>query len=235
MKASDIMTRTVRTATAETPVRDIARMMVRHQISAVPIIERGRRVVGIISEGDLVRRAETGTERKRSTWLDLFVDPGSKARAFVKSHARRAKDVMTRPVVSVTASTPLGDIADLLEKRRIKRVPVVRSGQLIGIVSRHDLVRSLAQDGESETTKPRRGTVSDRMIRTALDRQLKRQRWPDIAHVNVTVEKGVVEFWGAVPDESRRNALRVMAENVDGVRSVRNERLIVLPAGAYAS
>jgi predicted transcriptional regulator len=209
--------------------------MVRHQISAVPIVAHGKRIVGIISEGDLVRRAETGTERKHSTWLDLFVDPGSKARAFVKSHARRAKDVMTRPVVSVTASTPLGDIADLLEKRRIKRVPVVRGGELIGIVSRHDLVRSLAQEDEGGATKARRGTVSDRMIRTTLDRQLKRQRWSDIAYVNVTVEKGVVEFWGAVPDEGRRNALRVMAENVDGVRSVRDERLVVLPAGAYSS
>jgi len=231
MKASDVMTRTVRTATTETPVRDVAQMMVRHRISAVPIVERGKRVVGIISEGDLLRRAETGTARKRSSWLDLFVDPGSKARSFVKSHARQARDVMTRPVVSVTADTSLADIADLLEKRKIKRVPVVRSGQLVGIVSRHDLVRSLAQD--MEPAKGRR-PVSDRVIRTALDRQMKKQRW-DIGYVNVTVEKGVVEFWGGVPDDDRRQALRVLAENIDGVRAVKDDRLVVLPTRAYSS
>lgn len=233
MKASDVMTRSVRTASQETPVRDLAQMMVRHRISAVPIVAQGRRIVGIVSEGDLLRRQETGTARKRRNWLDFFVDPGSKAPDFVKSHARRAGDVMTRPVVSVTADTPLSEIADLFERRRIKRVPVVRGGRVVGIVSRHDLVGALAK--ASDKGKSGRMAASDRDIRAAVERELKKQSWADFGQVNATVQKGVVEVWGIAPDKPRRDALRVALENVAGVRAVRGDHLVVLPLSAYAT
>jgi CBS-domain-containing membrane protein len=232
MKARDIMTKTVRTAAPKTSVRDLARLMVRHRVSAIPVVERGQRLLGIVSEGDLLRRRETGTLRRRPNWLDFFVDPGSKAREFVKSHARHAADVMTRPVVSVTADTDLADIADLLERRHIKRVPVVKGGRLVGIVSRHDLVGALARSGSKTATKPRRGTATDRQIRDTFDREIRRRPWTDAAVVNATVHRGVVELYGLVNDESRRAALRALAENIPGVRSVK-DKLAVGPVQFY--
>jgi CBS domain-containing protein len=230
MKAREIMTRRVRTASPDMTVSEIARLLVRHNISAVPIADRRRRVVGIVSEGDLLRRQETGTTRRRARWLDFLFDTTSGAREFTKTRARRAADVMTRGVVSVTPDTDVGDIADLLEKRRIKRVPVMQGGRLVGIVSRQDVIASLAKPAP----KSRRRAASDADIQAALARGMRAHSWTDRALVNFTVHRGVVELSGVVEDPDRRAALRVLAENTAGVRAVR-DNLQVRPLQFYGA
>ena len=140
MLARDVMTRGVLAVRAETPVEEIAALLLSRSISAVPVVDGDDRVVGIVSEGDLMRRTEAETYRRPSWWLELVSDPASLARDYVKTHGRRASDVMTRQVVSVTEDTPVDKIASLLDSRRIKRVPVVREGKLVGVVSRADLL-----------------------------------------------------------------------------------------------
>ena len=227
MRAREIMTKRVRTVKAETPVRDIARLMLKQRISALPVVDAKRRVLGIVSEGDLLRRPESGTAPRRSWWLDLLTDASSRAREYAKSRGRCARDVMTRTVVSVTPETDAADIADVLEKWKIKRVPVVRGEKLVGIVSRRDLLPAVAQG------RRRGGKVTDAAIGDALRREIGRNAWASSALVNFTVTKGVVELLGLVRSIDERDALRVMAEAAPGVRAVKN-RLRLQPVYAMS-
>ena len=139
MKARDVMTKNVRTVNLMTPVRKIAQLMISRRISAVPVVDKRRKVLGIVSEGDLLRRTEAGTERRRSWWSGFFEETSDQARDYAKSRGAYARDVMTRSVVAVSSATDVAAIADVMEKLRIKRVPVVNGGKLVGIVSRRDL------------------------------------------------------------------------------------------------
>lgn len=224
MKAADIMTRKVKSVTPTTPVHEVARAMIERKISAVPVVDERRRVVGIVSEGDLVRRSELGTERQRSWWLDIISDPSERAAEFVKSHGLKAADVMTRSVISVTPRTDVREIVDILEKWKIKRVPVVSGGKLAGIVSRHDLLHTLSRAKPQAAKKG-----SDAAIRDYLRRQADKEAWANSATVNFVVDNGTVELFGAVQSEAQRDALRVMAERAPGVRAVKNQ-IAVLPA-----
>ncbi|MGH2829451.1 MAG: CBS domain-containing protein, partial [Actinomycetota bacterium] len=175
MKASDIMTSPVITVGAETPVREIAALLFKHRISGVPVVE-DERLVGLVSEADLLHRHEIGTDQFAQTgsgWLRLFSVDRAPAE-YVKSHARRARDLMTRKIVSVAPDTPVAEIATLLETRGIKRVPVLRGAQLVGIVSRSDLVHALATISPSAN---RINPPSDRAIRGRLLAELERQTW----------------------------------------------------------
>jgi CBS domain-containing protein len=223
------MTRNVKSVTPTTPVRAIARAMIARRISAVPVVDRKRRVLGIVSEGDLLRRAEIGTERRGSWWLDLFVDAGTRAREFAKSRGLRAADVMTRSAISVTPQTDVRDIVDIMEKWGIKRVPVVKAGTLAGIVTRHDVLRALSRT----KPKPRRAKGGDAAIREYLRKQMAAESWSSSNYVNVVVEKGMVELFGAVDTREQRDALGVMAENAPGVRAVKNS-LTIMPILAGA-
>ena len=144
MRAMDVMTNAVITVDENASVPSAAKLMAKHGISAVPVVDRENRVIGMVSEGDLLHRAEIGTEHRRSWWLEMASSTNKLAGDYIKSHSGKVKDVMTRDVWSVTEETPVADIAVLLETNRIKRVPVLRDGQLIGIVSRANLVRALA-------------------------------------------------------------------------------------------
>jgi CBS domain-containing protein len=228
MRASEIMTRRVQTVSIDTLVRDIARLMLRRRISAVPVVDRKRQVVGMVSESDLMRRPESGTAPRHSWWLDLIETPQTRAREYAKTRGLRARDVMTRPIVSVTPDTDVADIVDVLVRWNIKRVPVMRGQRLVGIVSRRDLLPALV--------KPRKATgkVSDAAISEALRRKMKASGWSANTLVNMAVAKGVVELSGIVPSEDERHAVRVMAETITGVRAVK-DGLRVYPAYAYAS
>jgi CBS domain-containing protein len=218
MVARDVMTADVVTITPETAVPEVAALLLKHRISAAPVVDAKDGILGIVSEGDLMRRPEVGTERRRrSWWLILFGDQGDLAREFVKTHGLRAADVMTREVVTVTDDTPLPVIAQLLEERRIKRVPVVREGRLIGIVSRADLLRALAvrKSPPEPVAKP-----DDRAIREQLLETIHPAEWVTDAFVNAMVTDGVVHLWGVVESDAQRDALRVAAERIPGVRAV---------------
>jgi CBS domain-containing protein len=223
MKAADVMTIDVLTVRPETQASDIAALMLERGVSAVPVVDDQRRVLGVVSEGDLMRRVEAGTERRRSWWLTLFASNATLADEYVKSRARRAKDVMTAPPITVGEDMPIAEIAGLLERHRIKRAPVVRNGILVGIVSRANLLRALATfQGSASPTKP-----DDRAIREAVLAELSSQRWATTGGGNVVVTDGVVHLWGAIASEEERRATRVAAENVPGVRSVRDHMSLI--------
>jgi CBS domain-containing protein len=208
-------------------VQEAAKLMAEHGISAVPVIDRESRVVGMVSEGDLLHRAETGTERRRSWWLEMVASTNQLAGEYVKSHSGKVKDVMTRDVVSVTEQTPVADIAVLLETNRIKRVPVLRGGKLAGIVSRANLVRALAM---TINERPSGAEADDRAIRDRLLAELKAQKWAEVSPANITVKDGIVHLWSSYYSDQEKRALVVAAESIPGVRRVEDH---MRPVAAY--
>lgn len=224
LKAKDIMTAPVVTVKPDTTVREIAEMLIKRHISAVPVVEAGGQVVGIVSEGDLLRRSELGTEKRSpSWWLSLFADPAAEAHDYAKSHGVHARDVMTRKVITIGPDATLVDIAGILEKFHVKRVPVVDKGQIVGIVSRSNLLQGLAM----AAAKPLDAVAADdNSIRERIMAALAREAWASAGTTNVTVSKGVVEFWGTVGSEDERHASRVLAEGVAGVKSVNDHRMV---------
>lgn len=227
MKARDIMVMNVITVSPEASVREVANLLLSNRISALPVVNERGALLGIISEGDLTRRAEQDTDYRRSWWLQVFTAKSKEALAkgYVKSHARKVKDLMTRAVITAGPTTPLRKIAALLEKNRIKRVPIVAKGKVVGIVSRANLIQALAslrKESESSTT-------SDSMIRKRIMGQFKSEQWSRRSILNATVQDGKVKLWGIVASEAEKEAARVPAELVAGVRAVENN-VIVQPA-----
>jgi len=234
MRAMDVMTTNVVTVGPDTSVQDVAKILSERGISGVPVVDAENRVIGIVSEGDLLHRIETGTERRperatgrrRSWWLDTIGRDEELARDYVKSHGRTAGDVMTREVVSVNDTTELADVATLLETKRIKRVPVLKDGKLVGIVSRANLVRALAAAGTRLTADT---ASDDRTIRHQLLAELQGREWVHAWASDIIVRDGVVHIW--VSDdrpEEERQALRIAAENISGVRGV-EEHIVPAP------
>lgn len=223
MLARDIMTTNVLTFRADTPVADIAASLAAWRVSGAPVVDADNHVVGMISEGDLLRRTELGTEKQRSSWLTFFTDDTTLAKEFEKAHGRHAANIMSRPAFSVTEEATLDQIADLLEKRRIKRLPVVRDGKLVGIITRGDIVRIMARARAGEGEPPHR---SDADLHADIDDRLRAQRWLPAALINVTVHDGHVEIWGRLGTEDQRRALTVLIEEIAGVRGVSNHVIV---------
>lgn len=225
MKASDIMTAPVITVGPQTAVPEIAALLLEHRISGVPVVEDGR-LVGLVSEGDLLHRHELGTARRTPAgpgWLRLFGADRS-ASDYVKSHARQAQDIMTRQVISIAPDTSVEEIVALFETRGVKRVPVLRGEKLVGIVSRADLVQALAVKTHArKATRP----AGDEAIQRRLIAELERQPWWRPFVSSVTVTDGVVHYQGMIDSYDERGAARVAAENVPGVRGVEDHRLAI--------
>lgn len=222
MKAKDIMTSPVITVGPATPVNEIAALLYERRISALPVVERGR-LVGIVSEADLLHRHELGTDcvaRSGSWWLRLFSADRS-VEDYIKSHARQARDIMTREVVSVAPDTGIAEVASVLERHGVRRVPVLQDGQLLGIVSRANLVQALAGTarGAVRATPP-----SDRAIRARLLAELQKQSWWRRGTSTVEVSDGQVTYRGTVESADERHAARIAAENIPGVRGVEDFR-----------
>jgi CBS domain-containing protein len=217
MNAREVMTSPVITVKANSLVQDAAKTLLKNRISAVPVLDDAGKLVGMLSEGDLVHRVETGTERRYSWWVHLVTEAGdaSLPAGYIKARGRKVADVMTSNVITARPETPLEEIAILLERNSIKRVPIVKDGQLVGIVSRANLVQAVA-------TAPRAPEVplSDSAIRDKLLANLKAQSWAHTDLLNVTVNDGVVNLWGMTSLELERKAIRVAAEATPGVRAV---------------
>jgi CBS domain-containing protein len=232
LTAADVMTSEVVSVEPDTPVRDIAELLYSRHISGVPVVEHDR-VIGIVSEGDLIGHAAAIGEPRRSWWLSLFTNESLSARDYAKTHGRTARDIMTASVISVEETATLAEIARLVERHRIKRVPVLRDGKLVGIISRGNLLQGLA------TLKPEPPkNVDDATIREQLMAQLRDQPWAHLftddpwAHLStddIVVEDGVVHLHGTVRTEDERRALRIAAENVPGVRSVEDHLMVWTP------
>src|SRR5271169_5814083 len=227
MRAVDVMTSEVISVDENATVPAVARLLAERGISAVPVVDKDDRVIGMVSEGDLLHRSETGTEKCRSWWLEMMASTNQLAGDYIKSHSANVKDVMTRDVISVSDTTPLADIAILLEANRIKRVPVVRDGKLVGIVSRANLVRALAMTTNEPSSKAK---VDDHTIRDKLLAELKAQKWAEVSPANVTVKDGVVHLWSSYLSEQEKRALVVAAETTPGVRRVEDH---MRPVPAY--
>jgi CBS domain-containing protein len=220
MKARDVMVSPVITVKPSTSVRELAETLVKQRISAVPVVDDHGALVGIVSEGDLLHRAEARTERRHSWWLTGLIGDETLASEYIKAHSRKVADVMTRRVITAAPDAPLHEIAVLLEKNSIKRVPIIVNGQIVGIVSRANLVQALASS-RKELEIP----VSDTAIREKILAELKGQPWAHTALLNITVNGGVVDLWGIAQSETERKAIRVAAEGVPGVRAVNDNMM----------
>jgi CBS domain-containing protein len=228
MKARDVMVSPVITVSESSTVRDLAKILLANRISAVPVVDSVGKVVGIVSEADLMHRAEAGTERPASWWLSLISGDRAVATEYVQSHAAKVKDVMTANVQTAQPDTPLVEIADMFEEKHIKRVPIVNpAGELVGIVSRANIIQAIA------SARPKLEiSLPDTKIREKLITDLKKHSWTHIHKLNVTVTNGVVDLWGFVQSEKERQAIRVTAEAIPGVVAV-NDHLMQEPAFLY--
>ncbi len=222
MLAKDIMTQDVCTVTGGTRVDEVAKLLLARRISGVPVVDDKGALCGLVSEGDLLRRAETGTERQRSWWLELLTENRDLAHDFVKSHGLTAKDVMTGQVVTVKEDASLAEVAGTLERNRIKRVPVMRGDRMVGIISRSNLLQALATAGARQAKAPE----GDRALRDAVTQAFKRQTWTPDLTVNVTVQDGRVSLYGLVASEDERRAMTIAAEEVAGLGKVDNQLTI---------
>jgi len=228
MQAKDIMTKTVVTVKADALIDDIATLMVDNHISALPVVDNAGAVIGLVSEGDLMRRVEGASDASRSWWLSLFSGATSEAQDFVALRGRHVRDIMTRDVLTVGPNMPIGEIAVLLEKNRIKRVPVVDGGKLVGIVSRANLLQGLAS---VPVTSPG-PNADDRALRDAILEALQSVPKLNLTNINVTVQDRDAKIWGIADTAAEEEAVRVAAENVDGLRSV-DVHLGRVPAWAW--
>jgi CBS domain-containing protein len=229
MKAADVMTRNVFSIPPDAPLMQAVRIMLQHHISGLPVIDAERNLLGIVTEGDLLRRVEIGTQRRRARWLEFLIGPGRLASEYAHACGRRVHEVMTKDVLTVVQNTPLADIVKLMERHRVKRLPVVdHDGGVVGIVTRANLLRALA----SVAREVQPTSADDQTIRAQLLAELNRQPWAPVALVDVVVRNGVVQLWGAVTDERQRTALKVAAENIGGVTDVEDHLVWVEPTSA---
>lgn len=225
MKVSDVMTPDIVSVSPDASVVMAARLMLQKQISGVPVIDDGGNLVGIVSEGDFLRRAETGTHRRRQRCIEFFMSPGRLAEEYVRLSSRNVRDVMTHEVHTAAPDTPLEEAVRLMERRNIKRVPVVDKGKVVGIVTRANLLHAVA--GFAGEIAPL--SVEDAGIRDRLLAALKDQPWAPVSAIDVSVRNGVVMLAGVITDERQRQALRVAAENIPGVKGVEDNLVWVEP------
>jgi CBS domain-containing protein len=224
MKASDVMTRSVLTVGRETSVANAIRLMLDNNISGLPVLDDGK-VVGILTEGDLLRRGETGTQRHRPRWLEILMGPGRMADEYVTTHGRKVQEIMTTDLISVAGETPLEEVVGWMERRRIKRVPVIEGGVLVGIVSRLDLLRALLRTIETQHSEDR----GDEDIREQILAELAKAAWAPRDRLSISVNDGIADLNGVILEEKEREALRVLVENVPGVRAVEDHLVWVEP------
>ena len=223
MKARDVMTRDVLTAYPDMTVQDAAAVMAEKHISGLPVVTKEGEVIGIISEGDLIHRAELGTGDEPANWSRYFTDPKRMAEAFAKAHGAKVRDVMTRPVHSVDVDADLHDVADALEAHRMKRVPVMSGGKLVGIIARSDLVRALSRAVVTSSPEPRQGGN----LREVIEREMKALSWLDTSYLNMTVFDGVVRLRGFVQSNEHLDALRILLEGTSGVVAVETSNVSI--------
>ena len=228
MNTGEVMSRNPIAVPAEAGLAEALRLMFDHHVSGLPVVDGKAGLVGILTEGDLLRRSEIGTAGQRSRWLDLLTMPGRLASEYVRTHTRRVGEIMTRDVISVAEDTPLTEVVRLMERHRIKRVPVLRDGALIGIVSRADLLHALHRLllAEPETA------ASDETIRRHVLDKLAQAPWAPHG-LTADVANGVVTLDGVILEEQKRSALRVAAENVPGVKAVVDHIVWVEPVTGW--
>jgi CBS domain-containing protein len=223
MKTHDVMTWGAITVEPEASVARAVRLMLQNNISGLPVVDAKGQLVGMVTEGDFLRRGELGTQRQRPRWLEFLLGPGRLAAEYVQSSGQKVSEIMTPEPKTITPETPLDEVVRLMERHRIKRLPVVQDGKLVGIVSRANLLHALA----SVAREVKAPAGDDATIRDRIMAECAKQPWAP--HVNVVVRNGVVGLWGVITDERERQAFMVVAENVPGVKAVRDHLAWVEP------
>jgi len=230
MNVLHIMSPQVISVTPQSTVHEAIELMLKNRISGLPVVDNDENLIGIVSEGDFLRRVEIGADRKRNRWLHLLLGPGWLAGEYVHSHGRKIEEIMTREPVAVSESTSLEEAARLMEKKHIKRLPVTRGTKLVGIVTRANLIQAIAARGNTIPTL----TVSDQEIRTLILNEIAKQPWAPVPLINVAVDNGMVQVFGVVSDGRQEQALKVLIENIRGVKAVKNELTWVNPISGAA-
>ena len=225
MKAKDVMTQPVISVAADASVLEAVRVMLQNKISGLPVVDASGHLVGVVTEGDFLRRIETGTLRRRPRWIEFFVGPGRLAEEYVQASGRRVEEIMTPDVRTVAEDSSLEDIVGLMERHRIKRLPVLRGEKVVGIVTRQNLVRALVHAAKAAPTQ----STSDAAIRERLLAHLAEQRWAPVGAIDVAVSDGVVTLSGTLTDDRQRAALCVAAANIRGVKKVEDRLAWVIP------
>jgi CBS domain-containing protein len=226
MLVRDVMVTPVITIEPSATVQQVASLFLQKQISAAPVLDGNGKLVGIVSEGDLLHRVEAGTERHRSWWLRALIDSDTLAAEYVKSHGHKISDIMTRDVITTSPQAPLHEVAALLEKNAIRRLPVLENGQLVGIVSRANLLQAVASARQLLDVTP-----SDKAIRDRILSSLKKEAWAHTNLLNVTVSNGIVDLWGLAESNAERKAIKVVAESTPGVAAVHDNLVVYRGAG----
>ncbi|HET6308468.1 MAG TPA: CBS domain-containing protein [Rhodopila sp.] len=225
MIVADVMTRHCITIAPDATVEQAVQIMLGRHISGVFVADHAGELAGVITEGDLLRRDELGTQRHRPWWLRMLISPARQAADFTQANGRRVRDVMTETVISIAQDAPLQDAVELMEQHRIKRLPVTADGKVVGVVSRADLLRALI--GRARTAEPL--PTDDRALRTAILNALEAQPWAPMTTLNVTVAEAAVDLWGTITNEEERRAIRVVVENTPGVKTVHDHLVLIEP------
>ena len=228
MKARDVMSPRVISIEPEAPIMQAARLMLQNRISGLPVVSPKGELVGVVTEGDFLRRGEIGTQRRRNRWLEFLIGPGRLADEYVHARGRKVEEVMTREPITASEDTELDEVVRLMERHRIKRLPILREGKLVGIVTRANIMHALVSLA-AETKAPPPG--DDAAIREQILAECAKQSWAPMS--NVVVHNGVVELWGTITDERERQALIVASENVPGVKTVHDHLVWIEPNSGF--
>jgi CBS domain-containing protein len=227
MRADEVMTKDPLTIAPQAPVAEAVRLMLDRRVSGLPVVDAKGKLCGVITEGDLLRRSELGTEKRRARWLEFLFGPGRSAEEFVHAHGMRVEEVMTRSPITVAPDAGLDQVVDLMTERRIKRLMVVSGGRLVGVVSRADLLRALS--GAFAARPVPLGVGSDSEIEKRVVEVLSEKSWVPVSSIKVEVGGGIVHLWGSILDERQRDAIRVAVENVPGVVEIVDHLVWVEP------
>jgi CBS domain-containing protein len=227
MKVRDVMTPRVISIETDASITRAVRLMLQNRISGLPVVGPKGELVGMVTEGDFLRRGELGTQRRRNRWLELLIGPGRLADEYVHTRGRKVEEVMTREPITVTQDTPLDEVVRLMERHRIKRLPVLREGELVGIVTRTNIMHALVSLA-AETKAP---AGDDATIREQILVECGKQSWAPMA--DVVVRNGVVELWGTITDDRERAAIIVVSENVPGVKAVHDHLVWIEPNSGF--
>jgi CBS domain-containing protein len=230
MMASDLMTKDVMTVLPETSLADAARMMLARHVSGLPVVNAKGELVGMLTEGDLLRRTELGTDGGQPSWVKTFLMPSALASDYVRTHGRRVGEVMSETPATVSPSTSLTAVADVMRKKHFKRLPVVEDGRLVGVISRADLLGAL----EMKLIARAPGVHSDKAIADHILAELASERWAPQSGIRVHVADSVVELEGVIFSDAERQAVRVIAENAPGVTAVNDHLVYVDPGSGMA-
>ena len=229
MNAGDVMTRPAATLRDDASLGDAIKLMLERDVGGLPVVDQFGRLVGMLTEGDLLRRVELGTNaHHRSGWWDFLRDRAADADEYVRTHSRAVANLMTRNPVSVTEGTPLEDVVELMEKKRIKRLPVLRHDEIVGIVSRSDLLRAVGSLLKAADAKA--GCDTAMLVRLHIE--LDQQPWFSARDVSLSVRGGVVILGGTVMDERMHTAIRVAAQNISGSAEIEDGIVVMNPSGA---